>query len=133
MHELWSKKWQQVLPLDSITVIELALEVVRAIQYLHSMGVAPSHGFDIGRVHLDSRLPKIRIAAECLIINTFMRSTSERSLCEDTVFGFGWFFYQVRLHPASIGIIQTANRNQIKTNGRKEVDRCRASIQGGNS
>ncbi|KAM6502776.1 hypothetical protein JOM56_002753 [Amanita muscaria] len=98
-----SEKWQQSLTLlDSVTVIELALEVVRALQYLHSMGIALRDEFDIRSVHLDlSLLPKIRIAADILtLINPFTRSTSERSLYEGTVFGFGWFLYQVRLHPA---------------------------------
>ncbi|KAM6502764.1 hypothetical protein JOM56_002741 [Amanita muscaria] len=90
-------KWQEVLPLESITVIELALEVVRALQYLHSMGVGHCNGFDIKCVHLDlSPRPKIRIVAQFLdLINPCTRSTSEQSLYGDSVFNFGCFFYTV--------------------------------------
>ncbi|KAM6502766.1 hypothetical protein JOM56_002743 [Amanita muscaria] len=91
------EKWRQVLPLDSITVIELMLDAARAIQYLHSMGVAPSSGFGMACMHLDLSLrPKIRIAARSLhLINPCTRPTSEPSLYGGNVFDFGCFFYAV--------------------------------------
>ncbi|KIL60626.1 hypothetical protein M378DRAFT_167856 [Amanita muscaria Koide BX008] len=50
-------------------------------------------GFDIGNVDLDLSLrPKIRIGAEFLaLINPFQKSR----LYENSIFGFGCFFYQV--------------------------------------
>ncbi|KIL62514.1 hypothetical protein M378DRAFT_165718 [Amanita muscaria Koide BX008] len=108
-----SDKWQQVLPLHPITIIELVslkslnrcfshclqvLDVAKAIQYLHSMGLAfRATTFDIGNVDLDLSLrPRIRIGAELLtLINPVMKSTSERLLYEESIFGFGCFFYQV--------------------------------------
>ncbi|KAM6502757.1 hypothetical protein JOM56_002734 [Amanita muscaria] len=61
------EKLQQVLPLDSITVIELMLDAARAIQYLHSMSVARPSGI--------------------------LRPTSQHPLSRSNVFDFGYFFY----------------------------------------
>ncbi|KAM6490076.1 hypothetical protein JOM56_014488 [Amanita muscaria] len=95
-YPLRSKTWRQTLPLDSNTVIELVLDVARAIQYLHSMGVVYGFDFDFGHLYLDLNLrPRIRFACEFLhIIMGFER---KRSLYEDNVFSFGCFFYAVRL------------------------------------
>ncbi|KIL54846.1 hypothetical protein M378DRAFT_18491 [Amanita muscaria Koide BX008] len=94
-HSERSEKWRRVLPLDFNTVIELVLDVARAIQYLHLMGVTPGGLLDFGVVHLDLSLrPRIRIGTEILtLINPFMGSGSERSLYEDSIFAFGYFFY----------------------------------------
>ncbi|KIL68686.1 hypothetical protein M378DRAFT_821885 [Amanita muscaria Koide BX008] len=89
-----SEKWRQVLPLDFNTVIELVLDVARAIQYLHSMGVTPGNLLDFRAVYLDLSLrPRIRIATGYLTLNPFMGSRSERSLYERSIFAFGCFFY----------------------------------------
>ncbi|KIL62496.1 hypothetical protein M378DRAFT_761168 [Amanita muscaria Koide BX008] len=93
------EKLQQVLPLDSITVIELMLDAARAIQYLHSMSVARPSGI-LRKVYLDlSFRPKIRIAAQFLgLINPCTGPTTQHPLSRSSVFDFGYFFYAVRLH-----------------------------------
>ncbi|KIL68692.1 hypothetical protein M378DRAFT_8163 [Amanita muscaria Koide BX008] len=89
-----SEKWRQVLPLDFNTVIELVLDVARAIQYLHSTGITPDSLLDFGVVYLDLSLrPRIRIATEYLTLNPFIGSESQRSLYEDSIFAFGCLFY----------------------------------------
>ncbi|KAM6502752.1 hypothetical protein JOM56_002729 [Amanita muscaria] len=84
---------RQALPLNFITVIEIMLDVARAIQYLHSMNFVPNTTSMQDYVYLDLSLrPKIRIAPQFLyFINTCTRPTSEYR----DAFNFGYFFYEV--------------------------------------
>ncbi|KAM6502769.1 hypothetical protein JOM56_002746 [Amanita muscaria] len=94
------QKWQPVLLLDSITAIELMLDAARAIQYFHSMGVAPSCALNVSNVFFDLiPRPKIRFRCQWMrLINPCTRSIDERSHYRG-VFDLGCFIYEVRLHP----------------------------------